>query len=378
MLLPTLNNTDHILWFIILLTVSLSIDGGVAQCKRGFQRVVKWCISLHEVPMSAADSIKTCKEQGGRMLVLDSREKEYTITQYIQELDFFRKPESRETNLHSSLQEMNEIAEVSKKFCEEYRKFRRNVPSFTFIKKSKTRTESPASTHANKTTPESFYISLSGIPDAGLGVWSDIPIPKFTVLDEYEGIEYNIADACKIKARCNNYSWLYSWVVRSTDDIVYKIDATSPELGNWLRYVNCAAHTTQENVHGFPCEGLVFYMTTRDITPRTELFLWYGDSYGDYLNLKRIHPEKDMGDNVKIRVNVLSKQSDKMFYEDGTPMNYTRWVPGSTQGLPDGVFGLSLVFKEVEWKWHPEKDYSYFTGPEGLKLPFICEQMYKM
>ncbi|XP_061169493.1 uncharacterized protein LOC133178822 [Saccostrea echinata] len=119
-------------------------------------------------------------------------------------------------------------------------------------------------------------------------------------------------------------------------------------------------------------------MTTRDITPRTELLLWYGDAYGNYLHLKRIHPEKDMGNNVKIRVNVITKKSDKMFYEDGTPMNYTRWVPGSTRGLPDGVFGLSLVHKEIEWKWHPEKNYSYFTGPEGLKLPFICEQMYKM
>lgn len=73
---------------------------------------------------------------------------------------------------------------------------------------------------------------------------------------------------------------------------VYMIDAGNPAHSNWLRWLNCAGNVEQENVVAVACAGLILYMTTRDIEPGSEMFVWYGDGYGDYLKINRVHPGK--------------------------------------------------------------------------------------
>lgn len=68
------------------------------------------------------------------------------------------------------------------------------------------------------------------------------------------------------------------------------IDASSPAKSNWLRYVNCARNVREENVFSFGCDGLVFYMTTKDVEPNTELLTWYGENDGRFLGITRLHP----------------------------------------------------------------------------------------
>lgn len=68
------------------------------------------------------------------------------------------------------------------------------------------------------------------------------------------------------------------------------IDASSPAKSNWLRYVNCARNVREENVYSFGCDGLVFYMTTKDVEPNTELLTWYGENDGHILGITRLHP----------------------------------------------------------------------------------------
>lgn len=68
------------------------------------------------------------------------------------------------------------------------------------------------------------------------------------------------------------------------------VDAGSPAQGNWLRYVNCARNEQEENLNVVFCEDLVFYLTSKDIAPNTELLMWYGNWYGNFLGIKRVHP----------------------------------------------------------------------------------------
>ena len=70
----------------------------------------------------------------------------------------------------------------------------------------------------------------------------------------------------------------------------YVIDAADPSCSNWLRFVNSPTKVSEENVIPVSCEGIIFYMTTRDVEPGTELLVWYGDSYGRFLGVNRIHP----------------------------------------------------------------------------------------
>lgn len=72
----------------------------------------------------------------------------------------------------------------------------------------------------------------------------------------------------------------------------YIIDASDPACSNWLRFFNAPSSYEQENVVPVSCAGTIFYMASRDIEPGTELLVWYGDSYGRYLGVNRIHPGK--------------------------------------------------------------------------------------
>ena len=87
-----------------------------------------------------------------------------------------------------------------------------------------------------------------------------------------------------------------------------------------------------------------------------------------------LFPESDLQGIFNIRVSVLSfDEEDRTVYSDGTPVNYTNWVPEAAADFVDNEFGLVLTYNGSAWQWFPEKDYRYFTGPEGLHLPFVCE-----
>lgn len=68
------------------------------------------------------------------------------------------------------------------------------------------------------------------------------------------------------------------------------IDASSPAKSNWLRYINCARNMWEENVYSFVCDNLVFYMTTKEVEPNTELLTWYGRNDGLMLGITKLHP----------------------------------------------------------------------------------------
>ena len=86
---------------------------------------------------------------------------------------------------------------------------------------------------------------------------------------------------------------------------VYMIDAGSPAHSNWLRWLNCAGNVEQENVVAVSCAGLILYMTTRDIYPGSEMFVWYGDGYGDFLKISRVHPGTETCCPLKMALSYL-------------------------------------------------------------------------
>ena len=70
------------------------------------------------------------------------------------------------------------------------------------------------------------------------------------------------------------------------------IDGRDEGRSNWLRYVNCARDSREENTDTFNCGGRNFYYTTKDVQPDSELLVWYGASYGKWLGIERNNPGK--------------------------------------------------------------------------------------
>ena len=68
----------------------------------------------------------------------------------------------------------------------------------------------------------------------------------------------------------------------------FGIDAADPSCSNRLRFVNSPIKVSEENVIPVSCEGIICNMTTRFGEPGTELLVWYGDSYGRFLEVIRI------------------------------------------------------------------------------------------
>lgn len=349
---------------LLYLVIFVFIDLGSAGCRDGFVRVKDWCFSFNLRPTGLQETTNQCESQGAGLVTLDSAEKERALTQFIEDMRFFGIQQDR-SDLQRSLQELVNTDNDAARFCEDFQKYGEKSKSYTFIKNAKIPLHFDPEERANLTTPEGFRIELSTIPGAGFGGFTERFVPKHTILGSYEGLTH-------LHHREDD---LYSWQVEKVDsEGVYMIDAGSPAHSNWLRWLNCAGNVEQENVVAVACAGLILYMTTRDIEPGSEMFVWYGDGYGDYLKINRVHPESDLQGIFNIRASILSfDEDDRTVYSDGTPVTFTNWVPEAASDFVDNEFGLVLTYNGSNWKWFPEKDYRYFTGPEGLHLPYVCE-----
>ncbi|XP_043766487.1 probable histone-lysine N-methyltransferase PRDM7 [Cervus elaphus] len=136
--------------------------------------------------------------------------------------------------------------------------------------------------HANRsalTLPPGLSIRLSGIPDAGLGVWNEASdLPRGLHFGPYEG---QITD--DEEAANNGYSWL---ITKGRNCYEY-VDGKDTSWANWMRYVNCARDDEEQNLVAVQYHGQIFYRTCQVVRPGCELLVWYGDEYGQDLGIKQ-------------------------------------------------------------------------------------------
>ncbi|XP_043738784.1 probable histone-lysine N-methyltransferase PRDM7 [Cervus elaphus] len=136
--------------------------------------------------------------------------------------------------------------------------------------------------HANRsalTLPPGLSIRLSGIPDAGLGVWneaSDLPLGLH--FGPYEGKITDNEEAAKSG---------YAWQITKGRNCYEYVDGKDTSWANWMRYVNCARDNEEQNLVAFQYHGQIFYRTCQVVRPGCELLVWYGDEYGQDLGIKR-------------------------------------------------------------------------------------------
>ncbi|XP_053395594.1 uncharacterized protein LOC123525311 [Mercenaria mercenaria] len=124
--------------------------------------------------------------------------------------------------------------------------------------------------------PDGFVIKNSSIPNAGLGVFTEMYIQRETVFGPYKGIfDYNGG---------TGYSWtIYKDEVRQEQMFV---DASHEYLSNWLRYINAPVSAETENIVPFQHKGHMYYMALKAIPPGTELLVSYGKKYAKRLGIK--------------------------------------------------------------------------------------------
>ncbi|KAK3908681.1 Histone-lysine N-methyltransferase PRDM9 [Frankliniella fusca] len=124
------------------------------------------------------------------------------------------------------------------------------------------------------TVPRQLVVELSKIPGAGRGVWTREAVPQRVRFGPYEG---DVAPSSKETG--------YGWEIRREGKLTHCIDALNIASSNWMRFVNCARHSGEENLYPFQYKGRLYYRTVRPVPANTELLVWYGDSYAKELGL---------------------------------------------------------------------------------------------
>ena len=117
-----------------------------------------------------------------------------------------------------------------------------------------------------------YTIKTSTIPNSGFGAFTNIHLPKGTVLDYYRGKKLNP------KQYNNLVDKSYVWNIKSKDRGHFYIDAQDESKSNWLRFIN-DSRDHRNNIKPYQYREKIFYKTMKDIYPGQELFVNYGASY---------------------------------------------------------------------------------------------------
>ncbi|XP_049623730.1 histone-lysine N-methyltransferase PRDM9-like [Suncus etruscus] len=120
-------------------------------------------------------------------------------------------------------------------------------------------------------------VGPSGIHDAGLEVWNEA---SDLLVDLHFGpFKGQITDD---EEAANS---MCSWLINKGRDCYECMDGTDRSLANWMRYVKCARDEEEQNLVASQYHSQIFYRTCRIIKPGCELYVWYGEDFGQELGL---------------------------------------------------------------------------------------------
>ncbi|PNJ17196.1 PRDM2 isoform 1, partial [Pongo abelii] len=111
--------------------------------------------------------------------------------------------------------------------------------------------------HVLRGLPEEVRLFPSAVDKTRIGVWATKPILKGKKFGPFVGDK---------KKRSQVYYPNLGWMC---------IDATDPEKGNWLRYVNWACSGEEQNLFPLEINRAIYYKTLKPIAPGEELLVWY-------------------------------------------------------------------------------------------------------
>ncbi|XP_040289804.1 PR domain zinc finger protein 14 [Bufo bufo] len=110
------------------------------------------------------------------------------------------------------------------------------------------------------------------------GVFSTRVIPKGVKYGPFQG---RVVNTSEIKTYDDNS---VMWEIFEEGRLSHFIDGKGA-CGNWMALVNCARFPEEQNLIAVQCEGDIYYETCKEIAPRQELLVWYGDCYLQFLGI---------------------------------------------------------------------------------------------
>ncbi|CAG5895913.1 unnamed protein product, partial [Menidia menidia] len=111
------------------------------------------------------------------------------------------------------------------------------------------------------------------------GVFTDkSSIPKGTRFGPFQG---KLVNTSEIKTYDDN---TLMWEVFENGRLSHFVDGRGA-AGNWMSLVKCARFPEEQNLVAVQVQGQIFYEACKEVAPRQELLVWYGDCYAQFLGI---------------------------------------------------------------------------------------------
>ncbi|XP_033640683.1 PR domain zinc finger protein 14-like [Asterias rubens] len=161
-------------------------------------------------------------------------------------------------------------------------------------------------------------------------------IPKGSRFGPFTG---RIINPSEIK---NNDDTSFMWEIFHDGKLSHFVDGRNG-TSNWLCFVNCARHAKEQNLIASQCGEFIYYEACKDIPRGTELLVWYGDSYRQFMGIPLALKGMTLSKSPAAKEDLQNKEGykcdrcGKVFsYEDyrDKHLKYTRCVDRGDRKFP--------------------------------------------